>query len=223
MKSILKMIVDIFSEVLDIFYPRSCLGCKINGEILCLSCITKITKQDRETDNVIAPFSYQDPLMKKIIWNFKYYHHKYLGIRMGEILYDELLEDIADMSIYTQGSPILVVPVPISKLRRKERGYNQAELIAKGMSDKGGKNLFILEKNIVFKNIETIPQARITNKARRLKNIKNTFSIKNKNRIKEQTIIIIDDVTTTGGTINEILNLLKRNGAKKVIGFALAH
>ncbi|MEK7106073.1 MAG: phosphoribosyltransferase family protein, partial [Patescibacteria group bacterium] len=64
---------------------------------------------------------------------------------------------------------------------------------------------------------------RITNRNERLKNVKGVFEIKNPEVVKGRTIIIIDDVTTTGGTIKEILKLLKNSGAKKAVGFTVAH
>ena len=204
--------------------PSTCLGCQMKGEILCSDCLIKIDRSEKETDkNIIAAFSYHDPLIKKVIWNLKYYHRSYLGQKLGETLYNELLEDISDIQIYTAGHPIWVIPVPISKSKTKIRGYNQAKKIAVGFCSKGDKQIFNLKNNIIIKKVETIPQARITNRSRRLKNIQGAFKIKNSNEIKGKTIIVIDDVTTTGGTISEIINILKKAGAKKVIGFAVAH
>jgi ComF family protein len=209
---------------LEILFPSLCLGCKTKGEILCSNCIIKINRNKREMeDNIIALFEYHNPLIKNIIWNLKYYHHPYLGKKLGEILYEEVMEDISEMRLYTQGSPILVIPVPVSKNKMKIRGYNQAEKIASGFCEKGGKKVFKLKNNIINKKTETIPQARINNRARRLKNIAGSFEINNPKDISGQTIIIIDDVTTTGGTLNEIIKLLKESGAKKVIGLAIAH
>jgi len=222
-KSILKTAQYILHSILEILLPSKCIGCQNKGEILCLNCLAKIEKAEKGDTDILAPFAYHDPLMKKIIWNLKYYHHKNLGLKLGEILYDEMLEDISGIEAYTKGSPILVIPVPISKIRRKKRGYDQAERIAQGFCNSGSKNTFGIKTNIIFKNIETTPQARITNRKRRLKNIKGSFLIKNIEEIKGQNILIIDDVTTTGGTINEIINLLKKNGAKNVYGYAVAH
>ncbi len=224
MKSSFKTIKSINNLILEILFPSSCLGCKVKGEILCSNCIIKINRTEKETaKNIIAVFQYHDLLIKKAIWDLKYHHRSSLGRRFGEILYEELLEDISDLKIYTAGSPIIVIPIPISKHKKHKRGYNQAQKIAKGFCEKGGKKIFLLKTNIVIKKIRTIPQARITNRSRRLKNIKGAFEIKNEEIVKGQTIIIIDDVTTTGGTINEVIKILKKAGAKKVLGFAIAH
>ena len=134
-----------------------------------------------------------------------------------------LLEEIISIKVFSLGEPIYVIPVPISHDREKNRGYNQSEIIAKSFCAKAPKNTFNMKNNIVFKKVHTIPQAKLNNRNKRLKNIKGAFEIKNKELIKDKIIIIIDDVTTTGGTITEIMNLLKKSGAKKVIGFAVAH
>jgi predicted amidophosphoribosyltransferase len=76
---------------------------------------------------------------------------------------------------------------------------------------------------LVIKNINTKPQARIENRKERLKNLEGAFSVVDEQYIKARTIIVIDDVTTTGGTMNEISKILKSAGAKKVVGIAIAH
>ena len=128
----------------------------------------------------------------------------------------------SDMRIYTDQS-ILVIPVPLSRSRGKERGYNQAEIIARGFIDASDEGIFELRGDIINKKLDTKPQARITNRTERLRNIKNVFEVKNQIDVKGRTIIVIDDVTTTGGTLNEIIKILKKSGAKKVVGFAVAH
>lgn len=220
----LNKIKQIIAYIIEILFPTYCLGCKSKNEILCPDCISNISRTEKEIGkDIFAIFNYHDPIIKKIIWNLKYYKYSYLGKKLGEILYDELLENISEIRSYSMGSPIIVIPVPISKHKRKIRGYNQAEKIARGFCNSNKDRVFDLKENIIFKKLKTIPQARITNRERRLKNIKGSFEIKNNNIIIGKTIILIDDVTTTGGTMNEIMKLLKKSGAKKVIGFAIAH
>jgi len=210
--------------LLEILFPSKCLGCHKNGEILCVNCIDNIRLAERPTEEkILALYDYRDPIIKSAIWKLKYYHHPYLGQKLGELLYQSFLEEIELLQMFSFGSPIIVIPVPISYNKRKLRGYNQSEIIARSFCSLGNSKLFKLEKDIVYKKLNTIPQARIENRARRLKNIKGAFEIKNEEKIKGRTIIIIDDVTTTGGTLTEMMKLLKKSGAKKVIGFAVAH
>ncbi len=220
----LSFIKSITKWVLNVLFPDKCLGCRIKGDILCLKCSYKIRRAERETKSgIFAAYDYRDPIIKKVIWNLKYYKRKDLGEKLGKMLYEALIEEVADIEIFTKGQPILVLPVPLSRTRRKLRGYNQAEIIADGFCSLEKGNKLQLAKKVIAKKIDTLPQARITNRVIRLKNIHNAFQIINTDIIKGRTIIIIDDVTTTGGTILEISKLLKKHGAKKVVGFAIAH
>lgn len=210
--------------LLETLFPTKCLGCEEKNEILCNNCLVKISLAERETeDNILAVFDYRDPIIKKAVWELKYHHKRYIGEKLGQLLYEFLLEEISDMRTIVSGRPILVIPVPISNKKIKLRGYNQSLFIAKGFCDASEVGVFELKKDIIFKKINNIPQAKITNRKRRLENVRGVFDIKNEIVVKGRTIIVIDDVTTTGGTIGEIIKVLKKSGAKKVIGFAVAH
>ena len=209
--------------ILEIFFPINCPGCHKEHVVLCENCLQNVKFTHRQTEeNIIAIFDYRDDLIKKIIWHLKYHNQKYLGQKLGQIIYEYTKDEIADLKILSQGKPILVIPVPVSKKRLQERGYNHSELLALGFSKENSENLEF-NKNIVIKNQETEHQAKITNKKIRLKNVRNSFVVNPIANIKGRTVIIIDDVTTTGGTFLEIFRVLKKAGAKKVMGFALAH
>ncbi len=214
--------------ILDLLLPQKCLGCGVRGEILCDDCVLQIHHAEREMSrNIYASFDYRDPLIKRAIWDLKYYNRKSLGQKLGKLLYEAQLEDISDLKIYAGNSPIYIIPVPTSRKRKRVRGYNQAIIIARGFCNLGNKGskqeIFKLKENIVIKKLDTIPQARITNRTRRLRNIHGAFEIKNLEVIRGKTIIVIDDVTTTGATLSEIINILNKSGAKHVVGFAVAH
>lgn len=210
--------------LLNTLFPIKCLGCGTKDEVFCDNCIAKARLAERETDrNIIALFDYRDPIIKKIIWELKYHHKRYLGEKLGEILYENLIEEISNIKSGFINRALIVIPVPISKKKTKTRGYNQAFHIARGFCKKENHEIFELRDDIIYKKIDTLPQARITNRKRRLENVRGVFDIKNNQDIKNRTIIVIDDVTTTGGTINEIAKILKKSGAKKVIGFTIAH
>ena len=224
MEKIIFIIKSGINFLLEVLFPSKCLECNKNGEVLCLNCIDNIKLAERPTEEkILALYDYRDPIIKKAIWKLKYYHSPYLGKKLGDLLYDSFLEEIELLQMFSLGSPILVIPVPISVDKRKMRGYNQSEIIARSFCNSGGIKLFEFKKDIIYKKLNTIPQARIENRARRLKNVKDAFLIKNKEIAKGRTVIIIDDVTTTGGTLSEIIKLLRKSGAKKVVAFAIAH
>ncbi len=220
----MKILKILINQFLEILFPTKCIGCHKYEDILCNNCINNLKITERPTeDNIYALYDYKDPIVKDAIWKLKYHHIKYLGEKLGKLLYEGLIENIDEMKIFQQGSPIYIIPVPISNEKKENRGYNQSEVIAKSFCQSGNPNLFLYQNKIIIKNKNTIPQARLTNRNKRLQNIKGAFSIINTNIIKGKTVIIIDDVTTTGGTMLEIIKILKKSGAKKVIGFAVAH
>jgi competence protein ComFC len=212
------------NSVLDILFPEHCLGCKKKGSIICSTCTAYIRKAERETSSgIYAVYDYRDPVIKQAIWKLKYYHSRHLAIHLGTLLYENMLEELVDMNLFTQGHPILVIPVPISPSRIRERGYNQARSIAQNFCRSGATRTLELGDNIVIKHKDTLPQARISNRVQRIRNVRNAFTLTDTERIKGRTIIVVDDVTTTGATITEVINILRASGAKKVVGFAVAH
>lgn len=226
MKSSVNTVNKAWSALLDLIFPEACLGCKIQGEILCDRCIGMARRAERETpSHIYACYDYRDPLIKRIVWSLKYYKRQNLGDKLGISIYDSLLEDISDIRIFAGSSSIYVIPVPLSKSRQKSRGYNQAERIAKSFCSYGNKegDAFLLRNDIVIKIKDTLPQARITNRNERLRNIKGAFRVEKPNTVRGKTIILIDDVATTGGTLSELMKILKKSGAKKVVGFTVAH
>lgn len=210
--------------ILNLLFPIKCIGCKKDGEILCDMCLTQIQNAERETEReILAVFDYRNDLIKKAIWELKYHHKKYIGERLGEILYESLIEEISSLRNFSLGEKIIIIPVPVSNKKQQKRGYNQSFSIALGFLKRDNYKNFQIENNLVSRIKDNIPQARLSNRKDRLQNIKGAFEIKDKNTIKNRIVIIIDDVTTTGGTINEIIKLSKEKGAKKVIGFTIAH
>lgn len=223
MENIKLTIKNLYNIIIDSIYPNYCVGCNKNREILCDECIKNFEISQKETPkNIYALFSYQDETIKKSIWFLKYHNKKMIGQKLGELLYENFLETINEIRDYSMGQKIIIIPVPISKNRKKHRGYNQSEIIAKGFY-LANKEIFELRNDIIIKTKDTTPQAKITNRNKRLKNMIGVFDIKNKEIIKNRTTIVIDDVTTTGATINEIIKILQKNKAKKVIGFTVAH
>jgi len=215
---------NILNFILETLFPSRCMGCGKENEILCDFCVSKIRLAERETeDKIISVFDYRDPIIKKAIWELKYHHKRHISEKLGKLLYEFLLEEISGMRNINSGRPFCVIPVPISNKKTKLRGYNQSLAIAKSFCESSNEKIFELKNNIIIKEKETIPQAQITNRQERLENIRGVFGIQHAEEIRGRTIVIIDDVTTTGGTIMEIMKLLKKSGAQKVVGFTVAH
>ena len=221
--------------ILNLIFPVYCLSCNKNGENLCLECLASSPSAERESAKWIFPiFDYRHPPIKKAIWLLKYKGKKSLAKVFAEVLYGHVLEELADLKIMENFNEPLLIPIPLSRKRLRERGFNQAELICKELVKLDNlrysvdvKSNFIFLNNVLVKPKETEHQARIENRSERLKNAIGAFAIspntKSEKEIKSRNIILIDDVTTTGATLSEAKKILKQAGARKVIAFTLAH
>lgn len=112
----------------------------------------------------------------------------------------------------------IIIPIPIHKKRYNIRGYNQSTLIAKKMAE-----ILKIEMmdDCLYKNVNTIEQSKL-NKNKRKHNVKNVYSIKNSEKIKDKKIILFDDIYTTGSTANECARILKKAGVKDVVVLTIA-
>jgi len=201
--------MKIFKNILAVLFPQKCLGCKKENEILCPNCLLKISRPDTPYLNgVHIAANYQDLVLKKALWMLKYQGIKQLAKPLAELIKERMWKKL-------ETGDWLIVPVPLSKNKLRHRGYNQAELIAKELSDN-------VRADILFKKFHTKSQVEVKDKEERLANIIGSFAIKNPEKIKGKKIILIDDVLTTGATMREAKKVLKQAGAKKVIGVVVA-
>ncbi len=213
-----------FNTILNIIFPVKCLSCGESGSDLCLSCVRDFPPAERETAKWIFPlFDYRHPPIKKTLWLLKYKGKKRISLPLAELLYGRILEELSDLSVMENFSSPLLLPVPLSKKRYKERGYNQSELICRELIKRDSSKNFELAEKILLKPHETKHQARIENRTERLKNIVGSFAVKNAEQVKNRNLILIDDITTTGATLSEARKVLKEAGAKKIIAFTVAH
>lgn len=165
-------------------------------------------------------------LTKKLIYQFKYKPYlKDLAKTLASILIEHfvLTKNNTDEIWAPGGVPAVLIPVPLDKKKIKLRGYNQSEEIAKELS----KVLQIpVISNILIKTKPTKPQMEL-NKSEREKNLKDAFAIKNCGTLGlpqffGKKVFLVDDVYTTGSTMEECAKVLKESGAKQVWGIALA-
>lgn len=217
----------ILDTILNIFFPVNCISCGKRGSDLCPKCLLDSPSAERESANWIFPlFDYRHPPIKKSIWLLKYKGKKKLASIFAEILYDMIIEELSELSVINNFREPILIPIPLSRKRFRERGYNQAELICRELVKINNLRHEInwkLEKDILIKIKETEHQVNIKERHDRLKNLYNSFALKNSEIIKGQNIILIDDVLTTGATLNEAKKTLKMFGARKVIAFTIAH
>jgi len=219
----------LLDKILDIFYPKYCLLCLKRGMYICSKCRAKlqyiggaccpvcsgiirskkyfihtVCKRHSNLDGLFPLLKY-DEKSKLILGEAKFKYTKEILIEMASML----------KPIYSS-LPLridYIVPVPLSIERTNFRGFNQSETLAKGISWK--------YQNILSRWKNTISQTKYK-RVERLKNLENSFAIKKGFDIRNKNIVLIDDVYTTGSTIQECAKVLKTYGANKVIAIVWA-
>jgi competence protein ComFC len=217
--NIYRQILEFF---LDILFPQNNVLKKLNT-LSTDDLRICITKSEPISDNIYSILSYHHPLANSLIWEIKYRGNRNLARKAAELLYSELLEIISEMQLYSNFNSPVLVPIPISKARMRERGFNQSVMIAEELIKICGNDFLTLEKYSLIKTKDTMSQTKTKNRNERLKNLKDCFAVKNPETIKGKNIILLDDVTTTGATLSEAKKTLLKAGARKVIGVTLAH
>lgn len=211
----------IFYIVFDFLFPKTQKDKE--AENIDIETLSGKLLHTRETENksVYALFDYRDEIIRNMIWSLKYRKNKKIAKIFAQILYDFLMEEFADLRIYSNFENPILIPIPIHKNLRRKNGYNQTELLAKELYKIG--NLFDSLQNNVLKKIKDAPHQTNLQRNKRLKNVKGAFAVKNIEMIKNKNIVLLDDVTTTGATLKEARKTLIKAGAKKVIGITIAH
>jgi ComF family protein len=172
-------------------------------------------------------FQYSDRLVSQAIWELKYKGNWQPAHIFAHIIYDKIIEILEDEVLFSNFAAPLLIPIPLSEVRHKERGWNQAEMLARELKKLDTQNIFELNTEILKKVRHTLPQTKL-NKQARVKNLKDCFAVsnfspdKNSLPLQNRNIILLDDVVTTGSTIAEATKTLKLAGARKVIAITVA-
>ncbi|MFA5086736.1 MAG: ComF family protein [Candidatus Paceibacterota bacterium] len=228
---------NIKNLMLDAIFPKKCLNCGKEGNFFCEDCFSLIDvnpfkyclcerpqkiiseKQckycaNKKLDGLYSASDFEQAQVRQLIHNFKY------KSQIKELCYPLSLLILTHLYFIAKYFPpnSLLVPVPLFIKKKKRRGFNQAEEIGKVISEKIGIPIS-LDNLARIKN--TQPQVKL-NREQRIENIKNAFEIKNKNEFKGKIIFLLDDVYTTGATMEECSRLLKKAGAKEVWGLTVA-
>ncbi|MBI2097582.1 MAG: ComF family protein [Candidatus Vogelbacteria bacterium] len=213
------MLTFIHRYLLDLFFPQSCLGCGQPKERLCVRCLDELPPQNAQEKGVFSVFDYQTALIKRAIWRLKYKGEKPIALRLGQELYRRGRARL-DLPA-NQHQPLIVIPIPLSRRRLAERGFNQAALIAKALVDCNPSQLRFAD-DVLVKIKNTAAQVAMKSRAARRANLAGAFAVRNSALVAGQTIILIDDVATTGATMAEAKRTLMSVGAKRVISLTVA-
>ena len=207
------------SKILNLIYPQICGMCgKINKNSLCKKCEIELKKQaenqiinngeeiqDKYFNELMYIFKYEGQI-RKLILDYKFNEKSYLYLTFVNFLLKnkKIFENIKNYDT--------IIPVPISKKRKKTRGYNQSLLIARKIAEQTDLELM---NNCLVKTKNIIEQSKL-NKEDRIQNIQGVYELKNKQLIENKNILLIDDIYTTGSTVNECSKILKQGNPKKI-------
>ncbi len=181
-------------DSLDIVTPPWCEICgKHDVDGVCTMCATNPPRYGK-----LRTVAFYDAILQKIIHLYKFEKRRTLAKHLSYIMVKHRPKD-CDFNEYDY-----ILPIPLHKNRLRERGFNQSALIAQGISNEVGIDICT---NALVRNKNTSPQSSLTRDARQT-NIVGAFGIKNRNLIKGKRILILDDVFTTGATVNEAVNML---------------
>ncbi len=224
-----KMMRQIWTVPLVSMYPPICGICeKINKDGLCPKCNLELKKQaevsilqKEEIEENIKKEKYFEELMyifkyegqvRKLILDYKFNEKSYLYKTFVNFLLknEKIFENIKKYD--------KIIPVPISKKRNKERGYNQSMLIAEEIANKTNLELV---NNCLIKTKNIIEQSKL-NKEDRQQNIQGVYSLQNERLITNKKILLVDDIYTTGSTVNECCKILQQANPKTIGVLVLA-
>ena len=168
-------------------------------------------------------FAYRTEVVRTMIWRLKYRGDKRVAEIFAKRMYDLLCEELAEAALWTNFANPILVAIPVSRRKLHLRGFNQSAAICKALSALDGNRFFTFIPNVLYKIKDTPSQARVKDKLSRLKNLKDSFAVKDKTLVENKNIILLDDVLTTGATLTEATNILLTAGAKKIIWVVVAH
>lgn len=231
--SVLPQLVKLGGTALNFLFPQWCLGCGQEGSLICPSCRRSLpgvtpplcprcgrpqpsgvlcptcVSWPAKIDGIRSPFRF-DGIMRQAIHQLKYRNLRALAPTMSQLLKD-----------YLAANPIpaeVLVPVPLHPKRRRERGYNQSGLLARELGKVTG--LAVVD-DCLIRQRTALPQARSSSVEDRRRNVAEAFTCRDY-QLQERQVLLIDDVATSGATLDACAAAVKASGAASVWGLAMA-
>ena len=233
MVNVLPQVAKLRGVALDLLFPRWCVGCGKEGSFICHSCRQSLPRimppvcpkcgrpqssgilcpdcvgWQAEIDGIRSPFRF-DGVMRQAIHQLKYRSLRALAAPLAELLRDYIITNPVPAEV--------MVPVPLHQKRLRERGYNQSALLAREL---GKLTSLPVVDDCLVRQQHAPPQARTANVDERRRNVAGVFACRNQ-RVRDKQVLLIDDVSTSGATLDACAAALKAAGAASVWGLVMA-
>ena len=216
---------NLFSSALHLFYPHICTGCGSDllrkEDFLCIQCIDELphTEYEKYSNNpterifhgrlpVVAAHSgfyfAKGELMQHLIHEFKYKGNKEIGMYLSKITGTKMFESGRFTNID------YLIPLPLYAEKEFKRGFNQAEIICNGMSE--AMNIPVLIKNVIRKRATETQTKK--HRAERWENVSDSFKVTNTSLLRNKHVLLVDDVITTGATLEACAQVMEKAGVQ---------
>lgn len=229
----LPQVTQLRGKVLDFLFPKWCVGCGREGDFICSACGSSISRivpplcpkcgipqpdgvlcstcigRQMAIDGIRSPFRFEG-VIRQAVHQLKYQNLRAIAEPLAALLAEYFADNPVPMAV--------LVPVPLHPKRLRERGYNQSELLAKELSRL--TNLSVVSDCLVREK-QTPPQARTATLEERRNNVTGAFACLDR-RLQGRQVLLIDDVATSGATLDACAVALKAKGASSVWGLTLA-
>jgi ComF family protein len=230
---VLPRLIDIKRAALDLFFPQRCLGCGGEGELICPECLKALPRiippvcprcgkpqpsgilcagcigRQSDIEGIRSPLKFEGTA-REAVHQFKYKNLRSLSLPLAALLKEYL-------QLYPLPLQVLV-PVPLHPRRYRERGYNQSALLAREL----GKMMAVpVEEDCLARSKYILPQARTKSVEERRYNIKEAFYCRS-SVLMNKKVVLVDDVATSGATLEACATALRYSGTLSVWGLVLA-
>lgn len=225
---------EILTDFVGLFYPRYCFACNLGlakgEETVCTACMLDLPRTDYHINPDNALFRRLDGRVKlqfatafllfrkrgkvqHLLHQLKYNNHPEIGQTLGRVYGEDLRQHHIDEKIDA------IIPVPLHRSRKRRRGYNQSTEFGKGLSESLQKPC---HDDVLVRITKTETQTRKT-KLMRWQNVKEVFHVARPEELHEKNVLLVDDVITTGATIEACVNMLLNAGCKSVSIASIAY
>lgn len=225
--------MNLFDDFISLFFPRTCYACGNNlfqnEKIICTSCLLHLPKTNfhKIKENPVSKvfwgrvnltsatamyFYRKGAKVQHLIHQLKYKGHKEIGVFLGQIYGSQLM----DTEIYKNID--LIIPIPLHQSKLKKRGFNQAECFAKGLAESMQKKM---DTKSLIRQVETSTQTKKT-RYKRWENVSDIFRLEIPKNINDKNILVVDDVITTGATMEAFIETIQKAENVQVCAASIA-